>query len=685
MSVEVKPTVAPVKFTIKDYKSDLHNDWCPGCVAPSTRIVTRSGDRPIADVKIGDLVLAHDGSYHPVTEVMSHWHPAPLHRLTVQGLGETLLTEDHPVYAVRRRRAHQTNSDYNPEWTRADRIRRGDYVAYPIPSEVVDQPSISLWYERKFKDTRSKPLPDSVALNEDFLRLAGYYIAEGHSHKRELTWTFSKDERDLVDDTVALVGKVFELRATVRDRSERNSTLEVTVASSYLTEIFGRIFGEGAENKRVPEPLMLAPLATQRALLRGLWAGDGTWGHKNASYKTTSPVLSHQVATLLLRQGIVPNVRMEVEHGIHATAYCVTVSNAAGYNKLAAISGAPVRPLPVRQSPVRIIDGYLYAPVRRNEVVEYEGFVHNLEVEGVHSYVTTTATLHNCGDFGILTGVQMALAQLNLDPDKVACFSGIGCSGKTPHYVKAYGFHTLHGRVLPVATGGRLVNSSVTVLAMGGDGDGYGIGAGYFVNSGRRNLNFTYIVHNNNVYGLTKGQASPTLSKGKKTKSMPEPAIQDGINPIAMAVAAGYTFIARGYALEPKYLAGIIAKAIQHKGSALVDVLQTCPTYNDLYTKEWYEGADLPEKTSRLYKLEDQGFDGKVADVTDKTEMIRKKAAAVARSYETEPIPIGIYYQAELPTYEDGVNARIPTLAEKPLVDVDTFHRDVSPLLDAMR
>src|SRR5205814_10703729 len=112
------------------------------------------------------------------------------------------------------------------------------------------------------------------------------------------------------------------------------------------------------------------------------------------------------------------------------------------------------------------------------------------------------------------------------------------------------------------------VNSDVTVLAMGGDGDGYGIGAGYFVNSGRRNLDMAYLVHNNNVYGLTKGQASPTLSKGKKTKSMPEQAIQDGINPIAMAVAAGYTFIARGYALDPKHLAGIIAKAIEHKGAA---------------------------------------------------------------------------------------------------------------------
>src|SRR3989442_11170755 len=137
-------------------------------------------------------------------------------------------------------------------------------------------------------------------------------------------------------------------------------------------------------------------------------------------------------------------------------------------------------------------------------------------------------------------------------------------------------FTPLHGRALPFATGGRSANTALTVIALGGDGDGYGIGAGYFVGTARRNVDFTYIVHNNNVYGLTKGQASPTLSKGKKTKSMPEQAIQDGINPVAIAIASGYTFIARAYALEPKDTASIIARAIKHRGSALVDVLQTC-------------------------------------------------------------------------------------------------------------
>src|SRR5256886_3914470 len=165
------------------------------------------------------------------------------------------------------------------------------------------------------------------------------------------------------------------------------------------------------------------------------------------------------------------------------------------------------------------------APAKPLAIKDYKSDLHNDWCPG-------------CGDFGILTGIQMALQQMQIEPDKLAVYSGIGCSGKTPHYINGYGFHTLHGRVLTVATGGRLANTDLTVLALGGDGDGYGIGAGYFVGAGRRNADFAYIVHNNNVYGLTKGQASPTLSKGKKTKSMPEQAIQDGINPVAMAVAS---------------------------------------------------------------------------------------------------------------------------------------------------
>jgi 2-oxoglutarate ferredoxin oxidoreductase subunit beta len=289
-----------------------------------------------------------------------------------------------------------------------------------------------------------------------------------------------------------------------------------------------------------------------------------------------------------------------------------------------------------------------------------------------------------CGDFGVLNALQMALVQLQLPPHRVAIFSGIGCSGKTPHYVNCYGFHTLHGRVLPNATGAKLANRDLTVIAVGGDGDGFGIGAGYFVNSGRRNLDFTYLVFNNGVYGLTKGQGAPTLARGLRTKSMPEPAIQDSINPIALAIGSGYTFVARTYALDPRGTAAVIAQSIQHPGSAFIDILQTCPTYNDLLTKDWLE-AKIEERP-RMYKLTDEGYDGVVRDPSNTDEVIEKKTRAVGKSYEWgDRIPIGVFYQARLRTYEEELESRLPRYAKTPLIEWDVAGRDISKLLDDLR
>src|SRR5205807_717623 len=224
---------------------------------------------------------------------------------------------------------------------------------------------------------------------------------------------------------------------------------------------------------------------------------------------------------------------------------------------------------------------------------------------------------------------------LQIPPYKIAMISGIGCSGKTPHYIDTYGLHTLHGRALPVATGAKLANNQLTVVAVGGDGDGYGIGAGYFVNSGRRNVDMTYIVFNNGVYGLTKGQASPTLAKGLKTKSMPEASIQEGVNPIALALGAGYTWIGRGYALDVKNLVSLIVQAINHKGTSFLDIFQTCPVYNDLRTKEWYAGEDIGR--ARIRRLEaDSTWDPVVKDPTNIDEMVEKKTRALRASYETQ-------------------------------------------------
>jgi 2-oxoglutarate ferredoxin oxidoreductase subunit beta len=266
-----------------------------------------------------------------------------------------------------------------------------------------------------------------------------------------------------------------------------------------------------------------------------------------------------------------------------------------------------------------------------------------------------------CGDFGILNSIQMSLSDLKIPPHDVAIFSGIGCSGKTPHYINTYGIHTLHGRVLPFAQGAKLANPSLKVIAVGGDGDGLGIGSGHFVNSGRRNVDLTYLIFNNGVYGLTKGQAAPTLKLGTKTKSLAQPNVNDSINPIALAILSGFTFIARGYSYDIRHLKEIIKKGINHKGLSFIDVLQPCPTYNDINTKEWYQSFEIDsdnKKMPRIYKLEDEGYDGRVIDETETTY---KSSIALEKSREWgKRIPVGVFFQNEnISTYGERIESRI--------------------------
>lgn len=275
-----------------------------------------------------------------------------------------------------------------------------------------------------------------------------------------------------------------------------------------------------------------------------------------------------------------------------------------------------------------------------------------------------------CGDFGIVRAIQMALAELKIPPHRTAMVSGIGCSGKTPHYIKTYGFHTLHGRALPYATGIKLANPDLEVVVMGGDGDGLGIGAGHFVNAGRRNLDVCYMIYDNGVYGLTKGQASPTLKLGEKPKSLPAPNLNEAVNPLWLALASGATFVARGYSFDIKHLKDLIMRGIQHKGYAFIDILQPCPTYNDINTKEWYGGEGLSagmdgKVPPRVYKLDSRGYDGIVRDAK---ETSAKLAQAVVKGMEWgDEIPIGVLYQNELiPTFEERLAARLPNYRRSP-------------------
>jgi len=299
-------------------------------------------------------------------------------------------------------------------------------------------------------------------------------------------------------------------------------------------------------------------------------------------------------------------------------------------------------------------------------------------------------TVHNdwcpgCGDFGILNAVQMSLAEMNVDPSQAVVVSGIGCSGKFPHFVKTYGVHTLHGRALPFATGIKLSNPNLEVICEAGDGDSMGIGAGHFVNSGRRNVDMVYIVHDNEVYGLTKGQAAPTMKLGMKTKSLPMPNINQGINPIMLAIASGYTFVARGYSYDVRHLKDLIIKAIKHKGFAFLDVLQPCPTYNDVQTKEYWAGEGHLDPNGRMqprtYKLEDSGYDG-IVHTGSEDEVEKKVGQAVQKSFEFgDHTPLGVFYQNEfVPTYEDRLNGRMPTYRSMPPAKQEIARPDGTPL-----
>ena len=249
-----------------------------------------------------------------------------------------------------------------------------------------------------------------------------------------------------------------------------------------------------------------------------------------------------------------------------------------------------------------------------------------------------------CGNFGILTALKQALVATGLEPYQVLMVSGIGQAGKLPHYTRANVFNSLHGRTLPVAIGAKIANPELVVIAIGGDGDGYGEGGNHFINAARRNNDITYLVHNNQVYALTKGQASPTSDSGFVTRTTPHGA-DPQLNPLALAIAAGATFVARGFAGDVPHLSGIIQDAIKHRGFALVDILQPCPTFNHKNTFAWYR--------ERVYRVNETQYDP------------GNKLAAFEKVQEWDDrIPIGIVYRIEAATFE----SRLPALQAGPPV-----------------
>jgi len=239
-----------------------------------------------------------------------------------------------------------------------------------------------------------------------------------------------------------------------------------------------------------------------------------------------------------------------------------------------------------------------------------------------------------CGDFGVLASLKQACADLQLKPKDVAFISGIGCSGKISGYLHSYAFHGVHGRALPTATAVKLANKDLTVIVAGGDGDGYAIGAGHFVHAVRRNANMTYIVMDNQTYGLTKGQSSPTSMLGFKAGPHPQGNPDAPINGLALALAAGGTFLARAFSAEPKAMTEMLKEAVRHPGFAIVEVMSPCVTFNKINTYKWFK--------ENVYHIEE------VADYD-----VHDRTRTFATLMQPGKIPLGILYREIRPTLED--------------------------------
>jgi 2-oxoglutarate ferredoxin oxidoreductase subunit beta len=249
-----------------------------------------------------------------------------------------------------------------------------------------------------------------------------------------------------------------------------------------------------------------------------------------------------------------------------------------------------------------------------------------------------------CGNFNILSTIKNALIELGIESWQVLIVSGIGQAGKLPHYIKCHTFNGLHGRTLPVATAAKLANHSLHVIAVAGDGDCYGEGGNHFLHAIRRNPNVSLFVHNNQVYGLTKGQASPTTAQGTYTTIQPYGVLEGSMNPLSLAISQDCSFVARGFAGDQEYLKELMKAAIMHKGFALLDILQPCVTFNKINTFKWYK--------DRVYKLE-AGY--------DPSDRIR----AFQKTLEWgDKIPNGIFYKKEKEMFEE----RVPAIETQPLV-----------------
>ncbi len=556
-----------------------------GCLPPEEVVSVGNEWIPISELKSNEMIVNGEGNFTSILfKTINEFEGDMLEIVPfVSPFNSIKLTPEHPVLCVRRNSIRSRNqvdkkklSSIKPDFADAGSLKKGDYLIFNWNKEVKDNPDFTT----------------------EFCRLLGYYLAEGwinegggrNRDSANVSFALNIDEKDIIEDIASLSIKLTGRKPYIREREHIGKAVEVTIRSKELALLFKKIAGKGAGNKKLAEEIMLLPQKKQKEIIEAYLRGDGHPGiaklGKNKYFRANTPSLSLaiQVQELLARQGIFASLYKK---------------KMRPHNYMIAF-----QPEKEFSSVQKTKYGFLI-PIKKINKSPYKGIVHNLETKtNPHSYLVKGFVVHNCGS-------------------------------KTPHFLTTYGFEGLHGRSLAVATGAKLVNPELNVIITAGDGDCYGIGGNHLIHSMRRNIDITLIVQNNAVYGLTKGQYSPTSRKGFKTPSSPQGALEEPINPMALGIIMGATYVARGFAYEIQHLIKLVKGAIEHKGFSIVDIFQPCSTYNKVQTLQWYK--------ENIKKLEDMGH-----DPSNKTAALEK-----AMLWEPGNVPIGLFYKEEKPTYDE--------------------------------
>lgn len=401
----------------------------PRCVLPGVLIYTNPNIKKIKEIKNGKKVIGKDGNYHKISKVFKRKYKGNVCEINTFNLGKTIVTPEHNIYALKiNKETHKWKNRekyYPADWFNASHLRKGDFILYPIPKETKDMSFIKLNIPKPKWDFKSFTLPEKIPINDDFLRLIGYYLAEGDLSTKKckgyVGFSFNSQEQDYIQDVQEIIKRLFNLETKIR--KEKDSCYRLAVYSARLARFFEREFNKGAKNKKLPQWAMLLPIEKQKSIICGLWRGDGYLRDLKGKYVTISKQLAYQLRNLLLRQKIIFSFLTIPEKGIHKENYCIYIRDKDALKKLSKITGTEINVPERRRWPKKswFENGFYHLRIKNVNIFKYEGDVYDLNVDDSHSFVSESCLLHNCGD--------MMKISIKVDKEKIRDirFKTYGC------------------------------------------------------------------------------------------------------------------------------------------------------------------------------------------------------------------------------------------------------------------